>query len=186
MQPPVKTSYLWKFLRSCCLTIALLSFAGRALSGQDVVPTDVVYANDSGDIAIFAIVSDFAEEVYQLVAMKNGRVHQTFDLSETWDYNGYATMYIDKLDINFDGYPDLEIIVDLQINTWADYHIWDSNLGKFKKIGNFGKFEIDQKSKILTSQEQWNKQGPRYEKKYTFPSNGMKIKLLSEKEIPHH
>ncbi|MBI3562935.1 MAG: hypothetical protein HY080_14590 [Gammaproteobacteria bacterium] len=55
-------------------------------------------------------------------------------------------------DINFDGMPDLAISTSFGLaNEYFDYWVYDAKLQQYQKIGNYPRFKLNPKTKILST-----------------------------------
>jgi len=109
-----------------------------------------LYKEINVEIEVKEIASD---EVLlkSLNVINNGKRHSLQIMSETSMLDGDRG-YISFSDINFDGVPDIAITTSFGLaNLYIDYWVYDSQNHKYRYIGNYSKFELNQKLKTLSN-----------------------------------
>lgn len=147
------------FIFSLIFVFSACTDATENRKATETVESCDIFFNNAGpclykeikvDIEVKEIASD---EVLlkSLNVINNGNRHSLQIMSETSMLDGDRG-YISFTDINFDGFPDISITTSFGLaNLYLDYWVYDSQNHKYLYIGNYSKFELNDKLKTLSN-----------------------------------
>jgi len=119
--------------------------------------------------------TDEDEVLLTSITVTQNNIVQKLKFSDDFTFLKGETGYILFSDINFDGKTDIAITTSFGTpNLYLSYWIFNSDSKRYKFIGNFSKFSIDDKLKTLSNSEKIN--AAKYRNNHYFWKNNALIK----------
>lgn len=105
-----------------------------------------------GQVEVEAEAVEIDEKILQVLKVDyQGKIHRLEMTADTSMLDGDIG-FIALEDINFDGNPDLSITTSFGLaNLYLDYWVFDPDRQQFHYLGNYAKFERDEKNKTLSN-----------------------------------
>jgi hypothetical protein len=90
------------------------------------------------------------KRISNVVIKKGTTLKQKFSIDWSMEHEADQPFVTNTPDINFDGYPDIEVVAaHTPRYTTAYYFIWKPKEKRFEEVGYFYKLKINQQNKTL-------------------------------------